>query len=140
METGLDWLVRGLGVVLIIAGMWSSIMVIVEAWTLYSDPQRIERFAQAIEMGSNLDRSLTSTPSAEADTPSVRLSYFVAWIFALPLLFLMGLLALHAVKVGAGLARPERKPPSPQTRSVAEMDGGDTHPGSAAPSTLRSQR
>ncbi len=140
METGFDWLVRGLGIVLVVAGMWSAIMVIAETWTLYSDPQRIERFAQAIEKGSNLDKALSAPSSDASDPESFRLSYFAAWIFALPLLFLIGLLALQAVTVGVGLARPERKSKSLHPPPTAAADLHQQRDDSAEPSRLRLQR
>lgn len=123
--------VRLVGVLLLLVGLWVSLKVIVEAWDLYRTPDHIERFATAIEKGSNLDKSLasltTSRPSPRVDrdpsdtgalerrrlatraeegipAPSPRLSYFLAWIIGILLLMLMGRLALAAVKTGGELA------------------------------------
>lgn len=96
-----------------IVGLWIGLKAINEAWGLYKEPQNIERFALAIEKGSNLDKSLSSIQSGEkgADANSqsesvlgFRLSYFAAWMLAILLLMLVGRLALAAVKTGGELA------------------------------------
>ena len=81
---------------------------------LYKNPQNIERFAQAIEKGSNLDKAIASVKGnsdkqAEDGASQVaelgfRLSYFAAWVLAILLLMLVGRLALAAVKTGGELA------------------------------------
>jgi hypothetical protein len=120
--------VRGCGFVLLAVGLWIALAVIAEAWSLYQEPQRIERFAVAIEQGSHLDRALAATSSGRATTgeeglppadlleqvptakasaapesTSFRLSYFVAWIVIILLLMLIGRLAIAAVKTGGEL-------------------------------------
>lgn len=52
--------VRVLGFVLLLAGLWIAFDVLFEAWDLYQQPEKIERFARAIEQGSNIDKSLMS--------------------------------------------------------------------------------
>lgn len=47
-------IVRLLGMVVLLVGLYIGIKVVFEAWHLYEEPQRIERFAKAIEQGSNL--------------------------------------------------------------------------------------
>lgn len=112
--------VRGLGFVLMLVGLWISLAVIAEAWSLYRQPVKIERLARAIERGSNLDLTLTRAsqgtqqPQAAADgmpaaapaateAPGFRLTYFVAWMIAILLLLLIGRLAIAAVKTGGEL-------------------------------------
>jgi di/tricarboxylate transporter len=117
--------VRLVGVILLLVGLWVSLKVIVEAWDLYRNPDHIERFAAAIERGSNLDKTLAavtaprvanknpreSSDSATDDdapppppVPSLRLSYFLSWGIGILLLLLIGRLALAAVKTGGELA------------------------------------
>lgn len=48
--------VRLVGLAVLLLGLWAGAKVLFEAWALYANPARIERFAQAIEHGSNLDR------------------------------------------------------------------------------------
>jgi hypothetical protein len=114
--------VRSLGFILMIVGLWIGLKVINEAWSLYKQPQNIERLALAIESGSNLDKALTSkapdsaTESGDASIASndrvrevnsalgFRLSYFVAWIIAILLLMLVGRLSIAAIKTGGELA------------------------------------
>jgi hypothetical protein len=113
--------VRLVGIVLLLVGVWVSLKVIVEAWELYRSPQSIERFAVAIERGSNLDKALASITSPRpasrngkevpaaveepvASNQSLKLSYFLSWGIALMLLMLVGRLALAAVKTGGELA------------------------------------
>ena len=113
--------VRGFGFLLMLVGLWISLAVIAEAWSLYRQPVKIERFARAIEQGSNLDLTLSRaaggnqvpqeaaaggmpvTPPAAPPAPGFRLSYFVAWIIAILLLLLVGRLAIAAVKTGGEL-------------------------------------
>ena len=107
-------IVRAFGFLLMIIGLWIGLKAINEAWGLYKEPQNIERFARAIEKGSNLDKALSTVQkgdeAGDADTSGqesvlgFRLSYFAAWILAILLLMLVGRLALAAVKTGGELA------------------------------------
>lgn len=109
-----SFIVRAIGFLLLIVGLWIGLKAINEAWGLYKDPQNIERFAQAIEKGSNLDKAIASVKSegenqTTGDASQVaalgfRLSYFAAWVLAILLLMLVGRLALAAVKTGGELA------------------------------------
>lgn len=54
----LAFVVRAIGLVLLLFGLWLALEVLNEAWQLYHEPARIERFATAIEEGSNIDRSI----------------------------------------------------------------------------------
>ena len=118
--------VRAVGFILMFVGLWIGLKAINEAWSLYQQPQKIERLAVAIEKGSNLDTALSSAgpspkvtdPRDAGDTTSrmgsqvqevndalgFRLSYFVAWIIAILLLMLVGRLAIAAIKTGGELA------------------------------------
>jgi len=114
--------VRSVGFILMFVGLWIGLKVINEAWSLYQQPQNIERFARAIEMGSNLDKALSATnthkspidptmPNATGDqiqeineALGFRLSYFVAWVIAILLLMLVGRLSIAAIKTGGELA------------------------------------
>jgi len=118
--------VRGSGFVLLAVGLWIALAVISEAWSLYQEPQRVERFAVAIEQGSHLDRALAASSTGrsaagdEASNPAevleraqaagspaegtgFRLSYFIAWVITILLLMLIGRLAIAAVKTGGEL-------------------------------------
>jgi len=53
-------LVRLLGMGLILVGLGIGVSVVLEAWALYKAPERIERFAVAIEQGSNIDSAFSS--------------------------------------------------------------------------------
>jgi len=54
----LAFIVRAIGLVLLLFGLWLALEVLYEAWQLYHEPARIERFAEVIEQGSNIDRSI----------------------------------------------------------------------------------
>lgn len=121
-------IVRIVGIVVLFVGLWVGLKVILEAWALYDSPQRIERFAVAIEDGSNLDKifsatvermsSQTSTESPADEprlssgfsaepaepTPALRLSYFAAWFIVMMLLLIIGSLAMSAITTGGKLA------------------------------------
>ncbi len=119
-----QFVTRGFGFVLMLVGLWISLAVIAEAWSLYKNPANIERLAKAIERGSNLDRALSRVGAAEhgtldeaapssgsgkvdADVLGFRMTYFVAWVVAILLLMLVGRLALGAVKTGGELVLHE---------------------------------
>ena len=57
----LDILVRLAGLLLLCIGLWTAVAIIKEAWGLYQNPNNgaVERFAQAIDQGSHLDRLLS---------------------------------------------------------------------------------
>ena len=108
-------IVRCIGMFLLLAGLWVAIQVLLEALELYRKPQHIERFAVAIEKGSNIDKSLVSirnqvsgqegeeSVSASSRSNDIRVSYFFAWIIALLLLLLVGRISLTAIKTGGEL-------------------------------------
>lgn len=118
--------VRLVGLFLLLAGVYVALHVMFKAMELYENPRSIERFALAIETGSNIDKSLSSirdavvvepgegeeTPganrqgtrgSADASDNPIRISYFFAWIIMLMLLMLIGSISLRAIKTGGEL-------------------------------------
>lgn len=122
----LSTLVRLMGLAMLVIGLFVGIKVIFTAWDLYEQPQQIERFADAIEHGSNLDSLLASltpkltnnrssapttidtneqnvTTSEEQHKP-LRITYFLAWFIAILLLMVIGGLASRAIKTGGELA------------------------------------
>ena len=134
MESGISVMgifVRLVGVGLLVVGLWAALEVINEAWGLYRNPAKIERFARAIDKGSNIDKLIApakqnlTQPSALSDEQdpmlsetnpttraernptedsALRLSYYVAWIIVLLLLMLIARIALSAIKTGGELA------------------------------------
>lgn len=126
----LTFIVRLLGLVMLIIGLYVGIKVILEAWHLYEQPQRIERFATAIEQGSHIDSLLASlatpdtppnsslnqvedslqnsdninSPAAEQTKPDIRMTYFLAWAVVILLLMVIGGLASSAIRTGGQLA------------------------------------
>lgn len=119
-------LVRLVGLALLCVGIAVALKVMAEAFTLYNDPATIERFANAIESGSNLDkvfapmqveatRGIESGSQELADTDaraqdaqpqahSLRLSYFAAWFVVLALLVVVSGIAMSVVSAGGRLA------------------------------------
>ncbi len=115
----LSILVRSLGLIMLIIGLYIGIKVIFEAWKLYEEPQRIERLADAIDNGSHLDNAISSITSSALDVKpsddsvraqvsktddSLRVSYFLAWFLAVLLLLIISGLAMSAIKTGGQLA------------------------------------
>jgi len=119
----MSFFVRLMGILMLLVGLWMGVTVIKEVWGLYRGPHHIERFADAIDKGSNLDKVLASFSSkrptrrvkereglveeaevAEKKDESLRVSYFLAWIIVIFLLMLIGRLALSAIKTGGELA------------------------------------
>ena len=119
--------VRFVGLFLLIAGVYVALHVMLKAMELYENPGSIERFALAIEKGSNIDKSLSSIRDAVVAEPAegevtpgvtgqrslrgpidasdshIRVSYFFAWIIMLMLLMLIGSISLRAIKTGGEL-------------------------------------
>ena len=109
----LSIVVRVVGMVVLFVGLWVGVKVILEAWALYEQPQRVVRFADDIQKHSNIDGvigSLAVPESAEAKGQGpgagtgLRLSYFAAWFIALLLIFVIGSLAMSAITTGGQLA------------------------------------
>ncbi len=113
-------LARVIGVIMLVLGLWSGVKVVLEAWSLYQNPARIERFAQIVARSSNLDKALpmarqhakqaTEGAAAGADTAeapaesALKLSYFIAWVIVIPLLLVIGLISMWSIKTGGDLA------------------------------------
>ena len=109
--TVLGMCVRLIGLALLCVGIAVALKVVSEAFLLYNQPQSIERFALAVERGSNLDAALA--PVEEADgteassrrgPPPLRLSYFAAWIVVLMLLLVVSGIAMSIIVTGGRLA------------------------------------
>ena len=121
-------LVRLLGLCFLIVGIGAAVIILREAWTLYQEPERIERFALAIEHGSNLDKIFAlnggdAAASAEtgdqgeaagdagaqpagpttAGSETLRLSYFAGWFLVLLLMLVASITAIAAVSAGGRL-------------------------------------
>ena len=112
-------LVRLLGLLFLVIGIGAAVIILREAWTLYQEPVRIERFAAAIERGSNLDKifSLPADDVAKADAEGeatgetaapapdtqLRLSYFAGWFLVLLLMLVASVVAIAAVSAGGRL-------------------------------------
>ena len=121
----MSFLVRILGFFLLLVGLWVALQVLLTAQDLYEHPEQIERFAVAIEKGSNIDKTLApirdslivesnaedavqnyteneNRPSSTG-TGNIRVSYFFAWVIALLLLLLIARISLTAIKTGGEL-------------------------------------
>ncbi len=118
-------LVRLLGLCFLVIGIGAAVIILREAWTLYQEPARIERFAAAIERGSNLDKIFAlnggetaetsdqgdtvgdSSPqpvaSGSAGSTTLRLSYFAGWFLVLLLMLVASITAIAAVSAGGRL-------------------------------------
>lgn len=116
--------VRLAGLALLVLGAALALKVVVEAVGLYQQPTRIERFARAVEQGSQIDRVLSpetdrraagqsAAPGPTQDTGAVlRLSYFAAWFIILMLLLVVSGIAVSLVSAGGRLALGAGRPRS----------------------------
>lgn len=121
--------VRLIGMCLLLGGLYVAFQVMLEAMELYKQPEKIQRFAVAIEKGSNIDSSLSSfreniktisngnddenavvgeykeNPVTPAKTSgnNIRVSYFLAWVVVLMLLMLIASISLRVIKTGGEL-------------------------------------
>lgn len=118
MQQGLAILVRLLGLCFLVIGIGAAVIILREAWDLYQEPDRMVRFASAIERGSNLDKIFSfgdqskqaaaegesvGTADAGASASSLRLSYFAGWFLVLLLMLVASIVAISAVSAGGRL-------------------------------------
>jgi len=116
-------LVRLLGLGFLVVGIGAGVIILNEAWMLYKEPARIEKFAVAIEQGSNLDKIFAlsggaSSSESEAGqsggaaggdsnaavaNTNLRLSYFAGWFLVLLLMLVASIVAISAVSAGGRL-------------------------------------
>jgi hypothetical protein len=119
-------LVRLLGLAFLVVGIGAGVIILNEAWMLYQEPARIEKFAVAIEQGSNLDKIFalsggasgsesetgqssgaasgeSNSPSTTAADTNLRLSYFAGWFLVLLLMLVASIVAISAVSAGGRL-------------------------------------
>lgn len=141
--------VKAVGIIVLLVGLWIGVKVMSEAWALYQAPHHIERFASAVEHGSNLDKVLSIRAAGtgaernvsgkagmagyeeEGEKPVFKLSYFAAWGIVIMLLLLIGRLAMTAIKTGGELALYDKQikhlakveGPSPDGGTGRRMDG-----------------
>ena len=140
----MSFIVRILGMFLLLAGLWVALQVLLTAQDLYEHPEKIERFAVAIEKGSNIDKTLapirdsliadnvsgngvqqyaeTEKRPASTGTNNIRLSYFFAWVIALLLLLLIARISLTAIKTGGELVLYDM-----QIKQFARMLAKESH-------------
>ena len=118
IQQSLAVLVRLLGLAFLVVGIGAAVVILHEAWQLYQEPSRIQRFAVAIEQGSNLDKIFTLSGGEEAaegegegevtaapgaDSGNLRLSYFAGWFLVLLLMLVGSIVAISAVSAGGRL-------------------------------------
>ena len=105
-------IVRLLGLCFLVVGIGAAVVILNEAWMLYQEPQRIDRFALAIEQGSNLDKIFTlsggeaegeAAAAAPATGGNLRLSYFAGWFLVLLMMLVASIVAISAVSAGGRL-------------------------------------
>ena len=102
--------VRIVGIALVLVGSWIGVSTVEEAWDLYRDPARVERFALAIEQGSGIDSTLDSATGGAGERNSgFRPSYFLSWIVAVVLLLLVAKIAVWIVATGGRLTLYEAR-------------------------------
>lgn len=121
-------IIRALGILLLLIGLWVAIEILSAAQDLYENPEKIERFSIAIEKGSNIDKALapqsvqvstngdgSNQTSSATNKDQLRLSYFCAWVIVLLLMLLIARISLTAIKTGGELALfdTQMKPFSP---------------------------
>ncbi len=121
-STALTVVVHGLGLVLILVGLWAIVTVIVNAVGLYNHPERITPMVSSIEkiagMGSissvpatGTDTATMSEDGAPSDPTDLRPAYFLAWLIVFMLFLVIGKLADWVITRGMGLVS-FRCPPS----------------------------
>ncbi len=107
-EAVLRIIVRVVGIGLVVVGAWIGVSTVEEAWDLYRDPGRVERFALAIEQGSGIDTTLASASgAASGQQEGFRPSYFLSWIVAILLLLVVAKVAVWMIVAGGKLTIPE---------------------------------
>lgn len=110
IEAVLRIVVRIVGIVLVLVGSWIGLSAVEEAWNLYRDPGRVERFALAIEQGSGIDSTLAGASAGAGDKRAgFRPSYFLSWTIAILLLLLIARVAIWTIATGGRLTLREAR-------------------------------
>ncbi len=120
-------IIRCLGVLVLIFGLWAAYRVMQEAWYLYDNPKHVTTLAQTIATDSEIDQfsnslakmmdeayantmsNLPTQPGKEPIKPTakivpVKFSYFVSWGIIIILLFLLAKIGYWAIVAGGKLA------------------------------------
>jgi len=106
----MEFMVKAVGIILLLFGLGVGIKVMLEVFHLYRDPIKIETFARAIEKGSNIDKTMVPVnDEITTDRNDFRLSYFAAWVITLSLLLLISMIAFAAIKTGGELVLLDSK-------------------------------
>lgn len=113
-------IVRCIGVVILCFGLWMAYQLVKECWSLYNDPSKMEKFAEHVAKGSDIDKSgesltqfvgeLTGEAAGVKDpkklpaiTPT-RFSYFAAWFLSIILFWIIGKISFWAISTGTKIA------------------------------------
>lgn len=108
IKTTFNIMIKILGLLLLLAGLWIALQVLSNAQELYDHPERIERFAVAVAKGSNIDKMLapdtdSHDATASKNSDDIRISYFFSWIIVFLLLLLIARISIMAIKTGSEL-------------------------------------
>ena len=126
-----SFFVRALGVVIMLVGLWMGVKLANECWDLYRNPQKISEFANIVDKESGLNRFAENLPIQNQAASKVNVSYFVAWVIAIMLLFLIGRICLWAIAEGGKLALynadTERIAKAMVKQIIQEMQIGRAH-------------
>lgn len=122
--------VRVMGICLFLIGLWAAVHTLLEALSLYKDPGKVAQFASYIEQGMGKPE-INSTPAQAEINPgdpasigqgilnnsNKELTYFIAWVISLLLLFLIASIAFSCIRTGANIVMQSRDRPKPKVKT-----------------------
>lgn len=120
-------LAQFVGLLLILFGGAALMLILLEIWQLYRNPDAILGLARALSEATGVDDTLLggsmSAPASGNQGKPLLLSYFLAWGLAVVLLSLAGRVAYLCLKGGGLLLSPYTRHRKP--RSEGERDEED---------------
>lgn len=94
----LVWAGQGVGLVLVLAGLWALVGAVYLAWGLFRDPDGIAYFARYFAESTRLSTYLPGDITGP--------SHLLSWVAVILLLLVIGKLGFWAVEAGARLIHP----------------------------------
>ena len=105
--SALTGLIRIIGIVILIIGLWTALKVVYEAWELYKEPGKIEVRAKEVEKAAHINSFIRKALANKGENldakDSPNISYFATWAIAVILLLVIARIGIWAIVAGGKL-------------------------------------
>jgi len=135
-------LAQFVGLLLILCGAIGLLLVLLEIWRLYQQPELILTLARALSQATGIDdtllgASVSKSTEAGPDGTPLLASYFLAWVLAFMLLSLAARVSYLSIKGGSRLFSPESRQKPNARNAVKEVKIEPNLPADYQPSHRR---